>query len=350
MYDPVMGRMLSPDNYVSLPEHTQGYNRYTYALNNPLIITDPSGDNPVLLFIAFAGVLNGTMSAQNGDGFLQGFATGVATGALSAGVGAAIGPVVQGSKIGAHIANAGIHTAIAGGITYGTDALVNNTAFNWKAYGLNVATSMGLAGLSYQKPGGQYTYYSREDLEAAGLQFNLGRRYGMRFPDPPDWTWGKNERGAVLNIPGPEIVSGSAGGGDLLNGIVTVGFTGTLSAGFLGGSFELGIAFDGKDYSFYGTLEHSVGADLSLGGVVNYHSPHKGNLSFSEAEGWSESINGAAWIIDGTYGGNSLNSGLDPKNYSDYHTLYNTYGFGVSGGLPVGFTVNKGYTWYFLKF
>ena len=50
MYDPVLGRMLSPDNYVSLPEHSQGYNRYTYALNNPLVITDPSGDNPVVGF------------------------------------------------------------------------------------------------------------------------------------------------------------------------------------------------------------------------------------------------------------------------------------------------------------
>ena len=59
---------------------------------------------------------------------------------------------------------------------------------------------------------------------------------------------------------------------------------------------------------------------------------------------------GAAWIFDGTFGGNSLYTGLDPKNYSDYHTLYNTTGFGVSGGLPIGFTINKGYTWYFLKF
>ncbi len=157
MYDPVLGRMLSSDNYVSLPEHTQGYNRYSYALNNPLIITDPSGDNPAIIaMIAYSAIVSGLNSAQNGDGFLQGFATGVATGALSAGVGAAIGPVVQGSNIGAHIANAGIHTAIAGGITYGTNALVNNTAFNWKAYGLNVATSMGLAGLSYEKPADEY--------------------------------------------------------------------------------------------------------------------------------------------------------------------------------------------------
>ncbi|MGV8112385.1 MAG: hypothetical protein AB2L17_05715 [Lentimicrobium sp.] len=178
------GRMLSPDNYVSLPEHTQGYNRYTYALNNPLIITDPSGDNPVLLFIAFAGVLNGAMSAQNGDGFLQGFAIGTATAALSYGVGTAVGPVVSGGKIWADMANAGIHTAITGGITYGADALVNNAAFNWKGYGLNIATSMAMAGLSYQKQGTQLPKYTRADLEAAGLQLRLGNGYGMNGGGP----------------------------------------------------------------------------------------------------------------------------------------------------------------------
>jgi RHS repeat-associated protein len=184
MYDPVMGRMLSPDNYVSLPEHTQGYNRYTYALNNPLIITDPSGDNPVLLFIAFAGVLNGAMSAQSGDGFIQGFGKGLATGALSYGVGTAIGPVVSGSTRLAFMANAGIHTAVAGGITYGIDALANNSSFNWKGYGLNIATSMAFAGLTYQKPGAQPTHYSRADLEAAGIT-DPRRGYGMSLGNLP---------------------------------------------------------------------------------------------------------------------------------------------------------------------
>ena len=44
MYDPVLGRMLSPDNYVQDPNNPQNYNRYAYCLNNPLIYTDPSGE------------------------------------------------------------------------------------------------------------------------------------------------------------------------------------------------------------------------------------------------------------------------------------------------------------------
>jgi RHS repeat-associated protein len=43
MYDPLLGRMLSPDNYVQSPGFTQSYNRYSYCLNNPLKYTDPTG-------------------------------------------------------------------------------------------------------------------------------------------------------------------------------------------------------------------------------------------------------------------------------------------------------------------
>ena len=44
LYDPVLGRMLSPDNFVQMPENSQNFNRYSYSLNNPLIYTDPSGE------------------------------------------------------------------------------------------------------------------------------------------------------------------------------------------------------------------------------------------------------------------------------------------------------------------
>ncbi|HPR31300.1 MAG TPA: RHS repeat-associated core domain-containing protein [Prolixibacteraceae bacterium] len=44
LYDPLVGRFLSPDNYVQAPGYTQSYNRYAYCLNNPLRYTDPSGE------------------------------------------------------------------------------------------------------------------------------------------------------------------------------------------------------------------------------------------------------------------------------------------------------------------
>ena len=43
VYDPVLGRFLSPDPFISNPLSTQDYNRYSYCVNNPLMFTDPSG-------------------------------------------------------------------------------------------------------------------------------------------------------------------------------------------------------------------------------------------------------------------------------------------------------------------
>ena len=43
LYDPALGRFLSPDPYVQTDDLSQNYNRYSYCLNNPLRYSDPSG-------------------------------------------------------------------------------------------------------------------------------------------------------------------------------------------------------------------------------------------------------------------------------------------------------------------
>jgi RHS repeat-associated protein len=42
-YDPVLGRFSQPDTMVPEPGKPQSLNRYSYALNNPVENTDPSG-------------------------------------------------------------------------------------------------------------------------------------------------------------------------------------------------------------------------------------------------------------------------------------------------------------------
>ena len=44
LYDPLLGRFLSPDPYVQDPDFSQNYNRYSYCLNNPLKYTDDNGE------------------------------------------------------------------------------------------------------------------------------------------------------------------------------------------------------------------------------------------------------------------------------------------------------------------
>jgi RHS repeat-associated protein len=43
VYDPGLGRVLSADPIIQAPMMTQSHNRYTYVMNNPLALTDPSG-------------------------------------------------------------------------------------------------------------------------------------------------------------------------------------------------------------------------------------------------------------------------------------------------------------------
>ena len=44
IYDPQLGRFLSPDPLVSAVDDMQDFNRYSYAWNNPLAVTDPNGE------------------------------------------------------------------------------------------------------------------------------------------------------------------------------------------------------------------------------------------------------------------------------------------------------------------
>ena len=94
LYDPVLGRMLSPDPYIMGADNTQGYNRYTYALNNPMTYTDPSGEWVQYVVGAIIGGFSGwrIADAAGYTGWKKfGYTlAGAAVGAASGGFGAAI--------------------------------------------------------------------------------------------------------------------------------------------------------------------------------------------------------------------------------------------------------------------
>lgn len=72
LYDPLLGRFLSPDPYVQMPDFSQSYNRYSYCLNNPLKYTDPSGelfgiDDIIIIGAAIAGAYLGGVTTNQGE-------------------------------------------------------------------------------------------------------------------------------------------------------------------------------------------------------------------------------------------------------------------------------------------
>lgn len=115
VYDPVIGRFLSCDNYVQEPDNSQNFNRYSYCLNNPLRYTDPSGeligiDDAIIWGAIIGAVVNVGVQAHNdninsiGDFF------------LAAGIGGAAGAL---SGLGTGLAASSIGGGILGGMVTG---------------------------------------------------------------------------------------------------------------------------------------------------------------------------------------------------------------------------------------
>ncbi len=154
MYDPVLGRMLSADNYVGDAGFTQDYNRYTYARNNPLKYTDPSGEIwNFVIGAAIGGVTNLIANWKNIDGnFWRGlgyFGVGAAAGALSAGIGSGINVAMAGGSFAAGFAGtasgiastgfiSGFATGAAAGLTNGFVSGTGNSLMG----GSNIGTAL----------------------------------------------------------------------------------------------------------------------------------------------------------------------------------------------------------------
>lgn len=64
LYDPTLGRFLSPDPFVQAPDFSQNFNRYSYCLNNPLRFTDKDGEWFWQVGLSFLGAYIGGVAAN----------------------------------------------------------------------------------------------------------------------------------------------------------------------------------------------------------------------------------------------------------------------------------------------
>jgi hypothetical protein len=124
IYDPVLRRFLSPDNYVQDPFNTQNYNRYGYVWNNPLLFVDPSGEfgfvAAILIGAAVGILVNGINNISHGIPFWYGAGKsgtmGAVSGAISFGIGSIATEAFQASMtFGKALFEAGLH-GITGGM------------------------------------------------------------------------------------------------------------------------------------------------------------------------------------------------------------------------------------------
>lgn len=70
LYDPDLGRFMSPDSIVPDPTNPQSLNRYAYVLNNPLNYTDPSGHYGIfetICTVVAVAVISYLVEEYNGD-------------------------------------------------------------------------------------------------------------------------------------------------------------------------------------------------------------------------------------------------------------------------------------------
>ena len=140
-YSPKWGRFLNADALVSTGQGPLGNNMFAYCNNNPISMTDTSGNLPFLAITAAVGavagaVAGGIVAAKNGGNVWAGIGIGAVAGGLAgAGLGAAAGVVLAGSAtasttavvMGAATLNA---TVATGGLGAGAVYIANNILGN----------------------------------------------------------------------------------------------------------------------------------------------------------------------------------------------------------------------------
>jgi RHS repeat-associated protein len=139
-YDPTIGRFLTRDPLPGLPSVPASLNPYVYALNNPVLYTDPSGEFivPLLLAAAIGGgfAAYGYFQAQpcatfpsalSDPAFQRAVGIGMLTGAVGGLIGFGVGAIGVGA-FGGGLAGAIISGAVGGGLAGGVGEALRQVA------------------------------------------------------------------------------------------------------------------------------------------------------------------------------------------------------------------------------
>jgi RHS repeat-associated protein len=217
-YDPTLGRFLQADPHIQAPENTQNYNRYSYVLNNPLSMTDPSGYFFTKLGKKlFRGLIKASVKIFGAE--LTNFAGSVffswAGGAAGAGYWSynfirAMGGTPSGALKGAF-------TAAASAVAFSSVG-ANTSAGSFE----NMLGNALVGGIMSDLQGGKFGH----GFFSAGLTATLKGKYG-------DFGIGTAENLKFSRVTVAAIVGGTASvisGGKFANGAITGAFTQQFNA------------------------------------------------------------------------------------------------------------------------
>jgi RHS repeat-associated protein len=221
VYDPVIGRFLSADPVVQVPEFSQSLNRYSYVLNNPLALTDPSGyffnglfrairrlvSNTFKFIQRHASTIISVIGLVTGHPFLASIVNSIYSGIQS---GAGFGEILRGTITSAAISAA---TALAFGAV---GSHFGEVAFGSLAHLQKVIAHGVIGGLSRVAQGGKFEHGF---LSAAVTQ---------TFAPAIDGVDQENTSMSSQRILAASIVGGTAesiGGGKFANGAITGAFS-----------------------------------------------------------------------------------------------------------------------------
>jgi RHS repeat-associated protein len=148
IYDPITARMLTPDILIPAAYNTQGYNRYTYAYNNPLSYTDPDGNEPITVAIIVGAVVGAYLGGTIANGSYNPLKWSANAKTLGYVVGGAVIGAFSG-YIGGAVAASGMPFANTAGII--ASSYVNSVGMNILTGGqVPVSVSFGFASYNLQ--------------------------------------------------------------------------------------------------------------------------------------------------------------------------------------------------------
>lgn len=246
LYDPIVGRFLSPDPYVQAPDWSQNFNRYAYAMNNPFRYTDESGEFIIIIGIAaVAGMYAGGVIANNGEfnplnwdyssaSTWGGMFGGLIVGGVSGVFGLAVGTTVAGSAFVSGLGgfSAGAITGAAAGAAGGFIS-----GFGMGAIAGGDFEDCLLSGLTGAAIGGAIGGFVGGTLQGiasakAGNNFWTGKPYSTVQAPSPELSnkeiklppWKKGQQGVEKAIQ-EEVISK---GGKILHAEVSVKVNGKM--------------------------------------------------------------------------------------------------------------------------